>query len=313
MLKAATALVVVSAMAASANEWRVKELDPASYAEAMAERGAKAPGGLPDGLVATAQGDIRAAWYVGPTRRYAHAILGDAIEASALRVETADGVELTYDLPTNMVFEDRTPRIVDLDGDGQNEVITIRASTTEGGGVAVYALREGRLVEVAVNEFIGLRNRWLNIAAIADITGDGRKEIAFVRTPHIGGMLRLFRYDNGLKFVSEIDGFSNHAIGEREQRLSAVVDLDGDGDMEIAVPSDSRAALRIVDYRDGLIEIGKVFLPGRIEGPVFVEGEGEKARFIIQLDRTESSLDSLSTGIKITAKNIRFLEVTRRR
>lgn len=283
MLKTAAALVVSSAIAASAAEWRVKTLIPADYAEVMAERGAPAPDGLPDGLVATADGDIRAAWYVGPTRRYAHGILGDAIEASALRVETADGAELTYELPTNMVFEDRTPRIDDLDGDGQNEVITIRASTTEGGGVAIYALREGRLAEVGANEFIGLRNRWLNIAAIADITGDGRKDIAYVRTPHIGGMLRLFRYDDGLRFVSEIDGFSNHAIGAREQRLSAVADIDGDGDMEIAVPSDSRNSIRIIDFKDGLTEVAFADLPTRIEGPVLAEGAGTKARFVIRL------------------------------
>lgn len=197
MLKTAAALLIVSASMAHAAKWRIKPADASVYAEAMVESGALAPDGLPDGLVAAADGDISAAWYVGPTRRYAHGILGDAIEASALRVEIADGVQLTYDLPANMVFEDRTPRITDLDGDGRNEVITIRSSVNEGGGVAVYALQEGRLVEVAVNDFIGLRNRWLNIAAIADITGDGRKDIAYVRTPQLGGMLRLFRYDEG--------------------------------------------------------------------------------------------------------------------
>ena len=49
-----------------------------------------------------------------------------------------------------MVFEDRTPRVVDLDGDGANEVVAIRSSLSEGGGVAVYGLREGRLAELAV-------------------------------------------------------------------------------------------------------------------------------------------------------------------
>ena len=254
----------------------------------MAESGARAPEGLPDGLVATAKGDttkgdIRAAWYVGPTRRYGHGILGDAIEAAALRVELVDGAQLTYDLPQNMVFEDRTPRIADLDGDGRNKVITIRSSTSEGGGVAIYAAVEGRLAEVAANDFIGLRNRWLNIAAIADITGDGRKDVAYVRTPHIGGMLRLFRYDDGLTLTSEIDGFSNHAIGSREQRLSAVADIDGDWDMEIAVPSDSRATMRIIDYRDGLVEVASIRLPARVEGPVLAEGSGAKARFIVRL------------------------------
>ncbi len=283
MLKTAAAFILISAVASHAADWRVQPLDPAIYAEAMVESGAKAPDGLPDGLVAPANGDIRTAWYVGPTRRYAHGILGDAIEASALRVETADGARLTIDLPASMVFEDRTPRIVDLDGDGRNEVITIRSSSSEGGGVAVYGLREGRLTEVAANEFIGRSNRWLNIAAIADVTGDGRKDIAYVRTPHIGGMLRLFRYDGDLSLISEIDGFSNHAIGAYEQRLSAVADIDGDGDMEIAVPSDSRTTMRIIDYRNGLTEVASVDLPARVAGPVLAEGTGVETRFIIRL------------------------------
>ncbi len=283
MLKTAAALLIANAAIAHAAEWRIETLDAALYAEAMEEHGAQASNGLPDGLVAEADGDIRSAWYVGPTRRYAHGILGDAIEASALRVELKGGAHLTYDLPANMVFEDRTPRISDLDGDGRKEVITIRSSTSEGGGVAVYGVREGRLTEIAVNDFIGLRNRWLNIAAIADVTGDGRKDIAYVRTPHIGGMLRLFSFENGLNFVSEIDGFSNHAIGAREQRLSAVADIDGDGDMEIAAPSDSRAKMRIIDYRGGLTEVASIDLPARIEGPVLAEGAGEAARFIVRL------------------------------
>lgn len=283
MLRHAAALILASATAASAADWRVETLDPAVYGGAMAESGAGAPDGLPDGLVAHGEGDILAAWYVGPTRRYAHGILGDAIEASALRVEIGGDVQLTHDLPQNMVFEDRTPRIVDLDGDGLNEVITIRSSLSDGGGVAIYALRDGRLAEVAANAFIGLKNRWLNIAAIADVTGDGRKDIAYVRTPHIGGMLRLFRYDGDLAFISEIDGFSNHAIGAREQRLSAVADIDGDGDMEIAVPSDDRDRLRIIDYRDGLVEVAAITLPARVDGPVLAEGAGADARFVVRL------------------------------
>lgn len=283
MLKTATALFLSSAIAATAGEWRVAPVNAALYVSAMAETGAKAPDGLPDGLVAYGKGDILAAWYVGPTRRYAHGILGDAIEAGSLRVQTEHGAQLTYELPVNMVFEDRTPRIVDLDGDGRSEVVTIRSAQAEGGGVAVYGLREGRLAELAVNDFIGRGNRWLNIAALADITGDGRRDIAYVRTPHIGGMLRLFRYDGDLTLVSEIDGFSNHAIGAREQRLSAAADIDGDGDFEVAVPSDNRRSIRIIDYRDGLVQIAAVDLPARVDGPMLAEGAGDDARFIIRL------------------------------
>ena len=149
MLKLAAALFIASASASAAAEWRVTPLDASIYADAMPESGAKAPDGLPDGLVAYAKGDVRAAWYVSPTRRYAHAILGDAIEAAALRVQTADGGQLTYDLPANMVYEDRTPRIADLDGDGRNEVVTIRSELSEGGGVA-------RLTTVATRKLIAM-------------------------------------------------------------------------------------------------------------------------------------------------------------
>ncbi len=39
------------------------------------------PAMLPDGLVVQGARNIAAAWLVGPTDRYAHGVLGDAIEA----------------------------------------------------------------------------------------------------------------------------------------------------------------------------------------------------------------------------------------
>ena len=60
------------------------------------------------------------------------------------------------------------------------------------------------------------------------------------------------------------------------KRLSAMADIDGDWDMEIAVPSDSRATMRIIDYRDGLVEVASIRLPARVEGPVLAEGSGAK-------------------------------------
>ncbi|MBV6658846.1 MAG: hypothetical protein KI785_13875, partial [Devosiaceae bacterium] len=85
----------------------------------LAERCSPAPNGLPDGCVAQGAADIARAWYEAPTRRYAHAILGDAIEAGTLAVRTRAGATLRFVLPDNEVFEDRTPRLVDLDGDGR--------------------------------------------------------------------------------------------------------------------------------------------------------------------------------------------------
>ncbi|WP_419912120.1 hypothetical protein [Hoeflea sp.] len=277
--------IVISASAVSASEtWRTERIDEAAMpAGGFQERGKPAPAGLPDGLVATArEGDVAAAWYGEPTRRYRHAILGDAIEAGALIVQTADGDVLTLALPASEVFEDRTPRLADLDGDGNLEIITIRASLTKGAAVTVYGLEAGALKQRATTDFIGRSNRWLNIAAIADFDGKPGLEIAHVRTPHIGGTLILHAYrDGALVPVASLNGFSNHAIGSREMRLSAFADFDGDGRTEIAVPSADRRSLRIVELEQGrLSEIGAVTLPGRIDKPVLMLGSANGVQLV---------------------------------
>lgn len=200
-------------------------------------------GALPDGLVATAAaGDTRRAWYGQPTDRYAHGVLGDAIEGGSLVVEAEDGIQAELVLPEQQVFEDITPRIRDLDGDGSNEVITIRASRTGGAAIAIYGLRGGELVEITSSSENGRPNRWLNIAAIVPSdAGDGGTAIIGVRTPHIGG--RLFTMsmapDGSITERNEIArDLSNHLIGSRELGLSAV--LGG----EVYLPSQDRRALR---------------------------------------------------------------------
>ncbi|MBO6639451.1 MAG: hypothetical protein JJ920_11110 [Roseitalea sp.] len=200
-------------------------------------------GALPDGFVATAPaGDIVRAWYGQPTDRYAHGVLGDAIEGGSLAAETLDGNAVEFVLPEQQVFEDITPRIRDLDGDGTNEVITIRASQSGGAAVVIYGLRAGELVEITSSSENGRPNRWLNIAAIVPAgTGEGGSTIVGVRTPHIGG--RLFTVtmaaDGSVTERNDIArNLSNHLIGSRELGLSAV--LDG----RLYIPSQDRRSLR---------------------------------------------------------------------
>jgi hypothetical protein len=208
---------------------------------------------LPDGDVAKLHHNetTYAAWYGTPTDRYGHAILGDGIEGGSLHLKVG-GNDYTVTLPHAQVFEDRTPRIVDLNGDGQPEIVTIRAFLSAGASVAVFGLQGDQLVELASSRHIGRTNRWLNIAGIADYLGTGQKQIAFVETPHIGGTLQIARWQgNKLELAHALRGFSNHKIGAREQNLSATVKADAQVLPFIILPSNNRRALHLVGYKDG--------------------------------------------------------------
>ncbi len=281
------ALILAGPASAAAQDWTLVPVDPASLpASIVLETGQPAPNGLPDGRVARGRGDILRAWYADPTTRYRHGILGDAIEAGALVVRTADGAMQILVLPETEVFEDRTPRLIDLDMDGNTEVEAIRASTSLGAAVAVYGLVDGALVERAVSAPIGRANRWLNIAGIEDFTGSGGRQIALVRTPHIGGTLIFLEYTgSALNPVADRYGFSNHQIGAFEMRLSAVADVNGDELPDLALPSANRARLLIMGFDGGdLVQRAEIALPARIDKAIKVTGTGKDIRFTIGLD-----------------------------
>lgn len=272
--------LALSATAANA-EWRAAPLNPADYpSDVVAETRAPAPNGAPDALIAAGQGAIKAAFYGAPTDRYQHGIMGDAIEHGALIIQWADGASAQVVLPDDLVFEDRYPRLADLDGDGADEIATIIASNRQGAAVAVYELGADGLTAAATTRFIGRPYRWLNIAGIARFLPgadfEDARQIAFVRTPHIGGTLVLATYQNGaLREVASQHGFSNHAIGARELRLSAVLDINGDGVSELALPSANRRALKIVGFSiDGIDLIATVALPDRIDKAIAAEQGG---------------------------------------
>jgi hypothetical protein len=213
---------------------------------------------LPDGLMAERRsGDIRRAWYIEPTERYAHGILGDAIEAGALAAIDHNGNPHVFKLPPDQVFEDLTPRLVDLDDDGSTEIVTIRSSQTGGAAIAIYGLRSGQLVELGASSENGRPNRWLNIAGVV---GTEQGLVLYgVRTPHIGGRLFSLTYDG--KTVTErndiASDLSNHVIGSRELRLSEVVQRDGR--VELVLPSQDRKRLRFP-----LSDRADIALPGPV-------------------------------------------------
>ena len=228
-------------------------------------RRAGPPEALPDGRIAEGKRDVARAWLAEPTGRYDHGVLGDAIEAGSLVVERTDGRRDTVRLKPDAVFEDLEPRIADLDGDGRDRIVTVKSYLHRGSALAVIGERDGRFVIVAETPPIGAPHRWLNPAGIADFDGDGHKDIALVRMPHAAGVLELWTWrDASLQRTLELRDVSNHAIGSRVLRMSAVADFDGDGHADLAIPSFDRRELRIIAFAPKVRDIARIRLPARV-------------------------------------------------
>jgi hypothetical protein len=203
---------------------------------------------LPDDEITYGTGGIAWVWLTDPTKRHPHSVLGDAIEAGGLALEGVDGRVAPYKLDAGSVFEDRRVRLIDLDGDLRDEAIIVQSYLNPGAALAVFGLDDSGVVFLSEVPAIGRANRWLNPVGAADFDGDGRTEVAFVETPHIGGTLRLYEFrDRKLYEDHAARGFSNHGIGSQEQSQAAVHDWTGDGVPDIAVSD----ALRFVTFADG--------------------------------------------------------------
>jgi hypothetical protein len=164
---------------------------------------------------AAASEEIIEARFTEPTTRYAHGVLGDDVEYGALelRVETHGSDEVrTIRLPQDRVFEDLSPRLVDIDSDGTPEVVVVESHAQLGAQLAIY---DASGTKIAATPHIGTRFRWLAPIGAADLDGDGYTEIAYIDRPHLAKTLRIWRYKEGaLTEIASLQGLTNHRIGE---------------------------------------------------------------------------------------------------
>lgn len=220
---------------------------------------------LSTGRLALGNGNIRAAWFSDPERDYAHHALGGEEEPRTLVVSTDQRVVVRLTLPDMSVFEDRQPRIVDVDGDGLDEIVVIRSYMTRGSTLAIVALTAAGLSIVAETEPSGVPFEWLNPAGVGDFDGDGKRDIAVVRRPHDVGQLEIYTLSGfRLEKILTIDDVSNHALGKPDTRLSLVRDFDGDGADDLAIPTFDRHMLQILSFKDRKIrELNRYYLPAR--------------------------------------------------
>lgn len=189
---------------------------------------------------------VVSALYADPTDRYAHGILGDAIEYGTLTMqiaacETCAGHQVQVVLPETHVFEDTAPRIFDVNGDGNLDVVVVETQMTQGARLAVY---DATGAVIAATPYIGRTHRWLAPVGVGDLDGDGTIELAYVDRPHLAKTLRVWRYtDSGLVEMAALSGVTNHRIGETD--IAGGIRDCGDGPEMIVATADWRRLIAV--------------------------------------------------------------------
>ncbi|MBA4264862.1 MAG: hypothetical protein C0453_07265 [Comamonadaceae bacterium] len=211
---------------------------------------------IPESEAMAGQKDVAWAWLGSPTRRYPHGALGSPVHAGSVHAQVksrAGGWEkIELVLPLHRVYEDRVPRIMDLDQDGSEEIVLIEADSLRGASLVVLGVDHTaggpRLVVRARGPFAGSTFRWLNPVGVADFDGDGQLDLASVLTPHVGGVLQLLHYRPPalVPFARAMD-VSNHRMGALEQRLAVIVQQPGQRPT-IVVPDMTRRALHALRW-----------------------------------------------------------------
>jgi len=230
-------LVVLGAQAVSAKE-AISKINSAKFDTHKP---------IPHSTIAEAEGrGIVKAMLSCATGRYAHGVLGDAIEAGCLIVEDDSQQVYQLDLPDHQVFEDLIPRIADINGDKRNDVVLVRSEQQQGAALTIYTLEQSAsatsLKELAATPPIGTGNRWLAPVGIADFNNDGNADIAYIQTPHIGGILKVWSIiDNDFQQIAQSRGFSNHRIGSTRVSTAKLADYNEDGVTDMALPNQRRS------------------------------------------------------------------------
>ncbi|WP_341909906.1 hypothetical protein, partial [Polaromonas sp. YR568] len=118
---------------------------------------------IPDSIAAAGGVDVAWAWLGSPTLRYPHRALGSPTHAASVhalvRSRSGSWQVVESRLPLHRVYEDRAPRIVDIDRDGSEEIVLVEADALRGASLVVLGIEHRAdgpvLVERARSAFTG--------------------------------------------------------------------------------------------------------------------------------------------------------------
>ena len=254
------------------------------------------PDAIPDGR-SVASGALTVS-LVDPTRANPNDALGAAVHAGALLIVERRPVEPGPDpkaVPNTRtrvpagpgaVFEDREPRLADLDGDGLPEIVTVRSYPDRGSALAVVGRKGSGWAVLAETPPAGEPPRWLNPAGIADFAGAGRPQIAAVQAPHGNGLLQLWSYrDRALTKLAEKPGYANHVAGQAAQGLAATVILAGKTRPALLLPVLDRTALALLEVENGaFVERWRLALPAKASFGIGALGTGRNIHVLVGLE-----------------------------
>ncbi|MBW3243070.1 VCBS repeat-containing protein [Epibacterium sp. DP7N7-1] len=169
---------------------------------------------------ASSVAEVLSAHYALPSDVYGHGVLPGG-EYAGLVFHLSGDREIAA-AAYQAVYEDTAPRLVDLDGDGEAEVITVISYFDRGAALRIWdevpspEHPEGStMVVIAETPPIGRAHRWLAPIGAADLDGDGNIEIAYIDRPHLAKTLRIWRYEGRkLVEVASLNGLTNHRVGQ---------------------------------------------------------------------------------------------------